>query len=72
MRFARYETPMVAGFRKYALLYRKAARIRSRDSADETRSAAYWQLAVADSFTPRPTPAGFHLDLGLPLTARRH
>ena len=41
--FARYETPMVAGFRKYALLYRKAAMLQSRDrSADEARSAAYW------------------------------
>lgn len=31
MHFARYETPMVAGFRKYALLYRKAATLQSRD-----------------------------------------
>jgi hypothetical protein len=33
MHFARYETPMSAGFRKYALLYRKAATMQSRDSA---------------------------------------
>jgi hypothetical protein len=33
MHFARYETPMIAGFRKYALLYRKAATIHSCDSA---------------------------------------
>jgi hypothetical protein len=39
--FARYETSMIAGFRKYALLYRKTATIRSRDSAHEARSAAY-------------------------------
>jgi hypothetical protein len=32
MHFARYETPMIAGFRKYALLYRKAATMQSRDS----------------------------------------
>src|ERR1700727_966052 len=36
----------------------------------QARSAAYRYLAVADSFPPRPTPAGFHLDMGLPLTAR--
>jgi hypothetical protein len=74
--FARYETPMIAGFRKYALLYRKAATMQSRDSA-RAPAAAYWQLAVADSLTARPTPAegrrrdrflvkGFHLDMGLP------
>jgi hypothetical protein len=41
--FARYETPMVAGFRKYALLYRKAATMRSRrPNAGEARSTAYW------------------------------
>jgi hypothetical protein len=51
MQFARYETPMIAGFRKYALLYRKAATMQSRGPA-----AAYWQLAVADSLTARPTP----------------
>jgi hypothetical protein len=28
--FARYETPMVAGFRKYALLYRKTATMQPR------------------------------------------
>jgi hypothetical protein len=32
MLFARYERPMIAGFRKYALLYRKAATMQSRDS----------------------------------------
>jgi hypothetical protein len=32
MHFARYETPMIAGFRKYALIYRKAATLQSRDS----------------------------------------
>ena len=30
MHFARYETPMIAGFRKYAPLYRKAATMQSR------------------------------------------
>jgi hypothetical protein len=39
--FARYETPLIAGFRKYALLYRKTATIQSRDTAREARSAAY-------------------------------
>jgi hypothetical protein len=33
MLFVRYETPMSAGFRKYALLYRKAATMQSRDCA---------------------------------------
>jgi hypothetical protein len=41
VQFARYETSMIAGFRKYALLYRKTATIQSRDSAREARSAAY-------------------------------
>jgi hypothetical protein len=31
MHFARYETLMIAGFRKYALLYRKAATLQSRN-----------------------------------------
>jgi len=42
MHFARYETPMIAGFRKYALLYRKAATMQSRDSVPAGPSAAYW------------------------------
>jgi hypothetical protein len=29
--FARYETPMSAGFRKYASVYRKPATLQSRD-----------------------------------------
>jgi len=43
MHFARYETPMSAGFRKYALLYRKVATMQiARQRAGEARSAAYW------------------------------
>jgi hypothetical protein len=43
MHFARYETPMIAGFRKYALAISKSRHdtfVRQR--AVEARSAAYW------------------------------
>ena len=40
--FARYETPTAAGFRKYALLYRKTATAIARPRADDAHAAAYW------------------------------
>src|SRR6202161_122752 len=70
---ARYETPMVAGFRKYALLYRKTATLQSRNSVPATPV----QPPIGNSpllirSRRDPTPAGFRIDMGLPLIPRLH
>ena len=67
--FARYETSMIAGFRKYALLYRKTATMRSRDSAREAVRLPTNNSPLLIRSRRDLLRRAFHLDTRLPLTA---
>ena len=56
---------MIAGFRKYALMYRKAATMYSRDSVPARPVRPRIGHSPLPIVASRPTPAGFGLDMGL-------
>jgi hypothetical protein len=70
--FARYETPMIAGFRKYALLYRKTATMQSRDSLPTKPTRPLIGNSPLLIRSRRDLLGGRSLGMGLPLTAHLH